>query len=136
VFVLKNAAVKFSGTTDISDHVREVTVEMNAPGVDFRGMGAAGRQIQQGLREDQFTIEAYSDFAAGQIDAVVWPLFSGGSLFLVEVWPAGTVTSATNPKYSGTCILETYQPISGGVGDAAVTPLNLPVNGLISRATV
>jgi hypothetical protein len=133
-FVIKNAWVRVGGQ-DISDHVREISVAMSAPAVDVRAMGAAGRDVLQGLREDQFTLTAYSDFAASQIDTLIYPLFSGASSFLVECAAAGTAISATNPKYSGSCILTDYNPISGSVGDAATTPLTLPVQGIISRAT-
>jgi hypothetical protein len=133
-FIIKLTSVKIN-SQDISDHLREASVSLSAPPVDFRAMGDAGRKVVQGLREDEFALTAYSDFDAGQLDAIVWPLFSGGSVFLVEAWPAGTTTSATNPKYSGSCILTEYTPISGEVGDAAMTPLTLPVNGYVTRAT-
>lgn len=134
-FVLRNAAVRIDNVL-VSDHVTDVAVNMSAADVDTTAMTAGGHQRLQGIRDDSFQITALSDFAAGSIDATIWPLFnSGTSLFLVEVWANGTVTAATNPKYSGTCILIEYTPISGAVGDAASTPLNLPVNGVISRAT-
>lgn len=134
VFVLRNAAVKLN-STDVSAWVSQVEVAMSAEAVDVTTMGAGGRQRIQGIRDDSFTLTAFSDFAASAIDATVWPLFSGSSLFLVEVWASGSTSSATNPKYSGTCILTEYTPISGSVGDAASTPLTLPVNGTITRAT-
>lgn len=141
VFVLRNASVRINGLPaaggkDISDHVKDVHVDMTAADVETTAMGAGGHQRLQGIRDDKFSLTAYSDFAASQIDATIWPLFSGASLFLVEVWANGTVNAGTNPCYSGTCILTEYSPIAGSVGDASMTPLTLPVNGVISRATV
>jgi len=133
-FIVKLSAIKVGGN-DISDHCREITVSLSAPPVDVRAMGTAGREVVQGLREDEFSLTAYSDFAANSIDQIMWPLFSAGTPFLVEAWAAGTTSSATNPKYSGSCILTEYQPIAGEVGDAAMTPLTMPVNGFVSRAT-
>jgi hypothetical protein len=136
-FVLRNAAVRIGGTALFSDHMTDVAVNMAAADVDITAMTAGGHQRLQGIRDDSFALTALSDFAASSIDSVIWPLFnSGTSLFLVEVWANGTTTTATNPCYSGTCILTEYTPISGAVGDAAKTPLPLPVNGVISRATV
>lgn len=136
VFVLRNAAVRIN-SVDLSDHITEVTVNMTQADVDVTAMGAGGRQRIVGIRDDSFTMTALSDFAAGKIDATLWPLFSAtdGSLFLVEVWANGTTTTSTNPKYSGTCILTEYTPIAGAVGDAATTPVTLPVNGTIAKAT-
>lgn len=133
-FVLRNAAVKIN-SIEVSDHVTEVEVNMSADDVDVTAMGAGGHQRLAGIRDDSFKLTVLSDFSASSIDQTIWPLFNGSSLFLVEVWANGTTSSATNPKYSGTCILTEYDPIAGKIGDAATTPLTLPVNGVISRAT-
>lgn len=134
-FILRNAAVRINSVL-VSDHVTDVAVNMTAAEGDTTAMGAGGRQRIQGIRDDSFSITALSDFAASSIDETIWPLFnSGTSLFLVECWANGTTTAATNPKYSGTAILLEYTPIAGAVGDVSKTPLTLPVNGVISRAT-
>lgn len=139
VFVLRNAWVKINGTNDISDHVSEVSVNMTAADVDVTAMGAGGHQRILGIRDDSFTLTAFSDFAANSLDAIMYPLFTAsnnaGSLFLVEVAANGSTISSTNPKYSGTVILTEYTPISGAVGDASTTSLTLPVNGTITRGT-
>jgi hypothetical protein len=135
VYVIRDAAVKIN-SVDLSDHITEVSVAMSADDVDVTAMGAGGRQRLQGIRDDSFTMTALSDFAAGEIDNTVFPLFTSGSLFLVEVWPAGTTTSSTNPKYSGTVVMTgEYTPVSGAIGDAASTPMTFPVNGTITKST-
>lgn len=134
VFVLKNAWVRIAGI-DVTDHITEVEVAMTAEEADFTAMGAGGRQRAQGLRDDSFTFTANSDFAANSIDALIYPIFDAGSTVLVEVAAVGGTISATNPKFSGSCILLEYTPIGGGLGDVAQTPLTLPVNGKITRGT-
>lgn len=133
-FVLRNAACRINSVL-VSDHMTDVAVNMTAADVDQTAMGAGGHQRLQGIRDDSFALTALSDFTASSIDETIWPLFNGASSFLVEVWANGTTSSATNPKYSGTCILTEYTPIAGAVGDISKTPLSLPVNGVISRAT-
>jgi hypothetical protein len=133
-FVLRNAAVRIA-STDFSDHVSEVTVNLTAADVSTTAMGAGGEERLAGIRDDSFELTMFSDFASASVDAVLQAQMYGSSLFLVEVWAAGTTTAATNPKYSGTAILLEYQPIAGSVGDASMTTLQLPVNGTISRAT-
>lgn len=137
---LINAWVRVNGV-DLSDHTSEVSVTMTAADIDITTMGAGGHQRMAGLRDDKFALTMFSDMSAGKVDATLAPLLPnvsipGGSLFLVEVAANGTAISATNPKYSGTCILLEYDPIAGKVGDAAMTPVTLPVNGYITRATV
>ncbi len=134
VFWIQNPWVRVN-SVDLSDHVTEVAVETKADDVDVTASGASGKQHLAGLRDDKFTINMLSDFASAKVDQTLWPLFNGGSAFLVECAAAGTAISATNPKFSGTCVLLTYQPVSGKIGDAAMTSLDMPVNGFIARAT-
>lgn len=133
-FVFVNGAIVIN-SVDLSNHIQEVAVEMTADAVDTTSMGETGHSHVQGLRDDSFSMTAFSDFAAAQLDATLWPIFDGGSVFVVSVWPAGTVTSSTNPKYSGTVVLTEYSPVAGAVGDASMTSLTFPVSGRISRST-
>ncbi len=137
-FVLKSATVRIAGVT-LSTSMVDVTVSMTAPDVPTTAMGNGGVTRIQGIRDDSFTFNAFSDFAANSIDQTMWPLFSSGTTFLVEVSanPSGsTAISSVNPLYSGTCVMTgSYTPIAGSVGAAAMTPLTLPVSGYISRAT-
>jgi len=135
VFVLRNPSFRVAGV-DLSDHVAELAVNGSAADVDVTASGAGGHQRILGIRDDEFTATFFSDFATGKVDDTLWPNFAGGSLFLVEAWANGTVSSATNPKYSGTCILTNYSPIAGAIGDASQTDVTFPVNGTIARAIV
>lgn len=131
---LTNAAVKL-GSTDFSDHVTDVTVNLSAAENDVTAMGSAGMRRAAGLRDDSFDLTLLSDYASGSVDAFLQAQVAGGSLFLVEVWANGTATSATNPKYSATCICTEFNPISGSVGDTALSSVKLLADNLITRAT-
>ena len=133
-FVLRNAYVLIN-QVDLSTAMREVHVEMTADDVDVTAMGAGGHQHLAGIRDDKLTFTAYSDFTAARVDATVRPLFYAASLFTAAVAASGSTVSATNPLFWGTFALLTYSPISGAVGDAAMTPLELVCNGTISTAT-
>lgn len=98
-------------------------------------MGASGLDRDYGLKDESFELTLFSDFANSSVDAKLWALYNGGSAFLVEAWPtAGTVTSAANPKYSGTCILPDYA-FGGAATDLLMVDVVLPVKGTVSRAT-
>ena len=132
--VLKNAAVKIGGV-DLSDHVRSATVSRNFDQVDVSGMGDTARQTALGLSDDQFQVDFLQDYDSAKVDETLWPLV-GGSVFNVEVWPSGTTTSATNPKFSASCILVNYSPIAGAFGAANETSVTFKTNGTaIGRAT-
>lgn len=130
-FVLRNAKVAFDGV-DFSTAVREVTVECSAADVDVTAMGAGGQQHLAGIRDDKFTFTCYSDFASSGLHATLSAKFAAAGTVAVQVIPVGSTISATNPMFAGYAPLLTYNPVSGAVGDAAMTPLEMPVNGTIS----
>lgn len=132
--VITNAWVRLNNV-DISDHVRKAVVNESNEQIDVTAMGAAGKSRTPGLADDKITLELYQDWASSSIDQTLAPLARGGSAFLVEVSAAGTAISATNPKWSGTCLLFDYTPLDASVGELALVTIDLPVNGTITRAT-
>lgn len=133
-FVLRNCQVGIDGV-DLSDHVREVTVELTADDVDVTAMGAGGHQHLAGIRADSFTFTMYSDFASSKVHATINPKFVAAGTVAVEVIPTNSAIGTTNPRFSGYCPVLTYTPVGGAVGDAAMTPINLPVNGTVTVTT-
>lgn len=135
-YVIKTTYIELAGV-DVSRLCRSVSVELTAEDVDVTAMGAGGRTHLAGLRDDKITIEAYSDFTASTgLDALLsGPFYAAGT---VTCWtfPTSSTVSSSNPRYGGTFQLLTYNPISGAVGDASMTPIELvPFSGTISRAT-
>lgn len=130
-FVLRNVVVGIDGT-DVSNHIREVTVAMSAAEVPVTAMGAGGVQRMAGIRDDRFTFSAFSDFAASQIHSLINTKFAAAGTFEIKVTSNTSTISATNPVFIGYCPALSYNPISGAVGDAAMTPLDFPVNGTIT----
>ncbi len=131
-FVLRNAFISIDGT-DLSNHCRECSVNLSADDVDVTAMGAGGHGHLAGIRDDRFTFTFYSDFAASSVDTVLSSKFYGGTTpFVIHVAANTSTASATNPVYSGTTFLLTYTPVSGAVGDAAMTPLEFVLQGTIT----
>lgn len=135
-FILRNAGVAFDGV-DLSTLIREVSVECSAAEVSTTAMGAGGEQRVAGIRDDKYTFTAYSDFAPSKLHAILGAKFAAAGTVEVKVTASqsGTVGEG-NPMFIGYCPLLTYNPVSGAVGDAAMTPLELPVSGTITFATV
>ena len=133
-FVLRNCIVGIDGV-DMSDHVKEVAVELSADDVDVTAMGAGGHQHLAGIRDDKFTFTVYSDFASAKIHQTVNPKFVAAGTFEIKVTPSGSTIGTANPLFIGYCPVLSYTPVGGAVGDAAMTPLNLPVSGTITVAT-
>lgn len=133
--VLTDASLTVNGV-DLSDHVQTVTVQMDSEDLDATAMGATSRSHRAGLRDDRFTATFFQDYATGETDATLSPLI-GSTGFTVIAKPTSAAVSATNPSYTGVCILLTYQPIAGTVGEMSMTEVEFPMaeGSKITRAT-
>lgn len=138
IYVIKDAVLTVDGV-DLSDHCTSVEVQTTAEDIDATTMVAAGAALgtvrRQGKRDDMFSVTFLSDFAASEVDATLWPLMNTGSVFVVTAKSSTDATSATNPLFSGSCIITSYSPIAGNVGELATTDVDFPVTGVITRAT-
>jgi hypothetical protein len=122
-FTLTDAYVSVNGTA-ISDHLSSVTVESSADEIEFTSFGTSGfREFGSGLKDATVSAEAFQDFAAASLDAILYPLYNTGGTFALEVRPTSSAASSTNPKYTMTSRLFSYSPIAGAVGDASTTSL-------------
>ncbi len=135
-FIIRNGYVQINGT-DCTSLIQSVSVEMTSDQVDVTALGAGAHQFLPGLRTDQFVMNAYSDFTATTgLNAVLWPLFSTNATFSINVAPFTSTVGTANPFFNGTVSLFGYNPVSGAVGAAAMTPLTfMAVSGTFTMAT-
>lgn len=120
--VLKDASVVVN-SVNISDHCSEVQIETERDEVDFTAMGATNKVTKAGLGDATITCTVFSDYAAGSIDATMFPLSTSDTPFTVVVKPTSAAVSTSNPSYTMSALLFNYSPISGSIGDAASTDL-------------
>lgn len=130
--VLTDTSVVIAGV-DLSDHVRSITLNYNSEPQDITAMGDTTRNRIGGLLDWNISIEFNQDFAANEVDAT---LFSNvGSTVTFVGKPTSDAVSSTNPSFSGTALLSSYQPINGSVGDVHTTTIQLEAAGTLTRAT-
>lgn len=133
--VLKDCYVVVNGT-NFSDHTSSCEINMSKDEVETTNFSGSGRERVAGLQDNSFTITFQQDFAAANVDAVLFPLWNNETEFTVEIRPTSAAVGPNNPKYTGTCILLEYQPLSGDVGDLSETEVEFPVQrGTFARAT-
>jgi hypothetical protein len=135
-FVLRDAVVTVAGT-NLSDHFSSIEIDQPAEEVEFTGFGSGYREFGQGLKDATINGEVFTDFAAGNVDAVLFPLYDSGGTFTVTVKATSSATSSTNPQYSMVSRLFNYNPIAGAVGDASTTTVTFRNAGTagITRGT-
>jgi hypothetical protein len=121
---------------DLSDHCSSVEVALKKDSVDTTNFGGQGKEQEQGLENDMFTLELQQDYSAAEVDSVLWPLYESGDEFTVTVKPVTGSVSLTNPEYSATCILMEYSPLSGKPGQLSTVKVPIPVQrNTFARAT-
>jgi len=131
-FVLTDATLTVGGT-DLSDHIRCISLDYGAELQDDTVMGDTTRSVAGGLMTWAFTVEWLQDYAVGEVDATLFSLV-GTSVALVGK-PTSASVSTTNPSYSGSGILGSYNPMGGGVGDQATASTVFTAAGPLTRAT-
>lgn len=130
--VLVDASVVIGGV-DLSDHVRSLTINYSADMVEDTSMGDDTHLMKGGLKNWSMDIEFAQDYAVGEVDATLFDLV--GTTFVVTAKSTSGAVSTTNPSFSGTGILESYNPIAGAVGELATAPITIQAAGTLARAT-
>lgn len=123
--VLKDCSITVN-SVDFSDHCSSVEVNLSKDEVETTNFSGSGRERVAGLKDDNFVLNFQQDFAVGEVNATLFPLYKNETEFTVTVKPTGAAVSASNPEYSATCILLEYQPLSGKVGDLSETEVTFP----------
>jgi hypothetical protein len=118
---------------DLSPFVKSVTINYAAEMLDETAMGDTTRINLGGLKNWSIDVEFIQDF--GSTPAPDVDLFSlVGTTFACVIRPVkSSAKSATNPEYTGTGILESYNPIGNGVGELAMAPITIQSAGTLSR---
>lgn len=133
-YVIFNPYVYLNGASDVSDHVKSATLEVAVEEQDTTDAASSGwKEALGGLKSGTLSLELYDDKASSSIDSILWPLL--GTVVAFQVNAAGSSTSATNPKYTGSVLINGTTPIAGGVGEVAMISLKFPTTGAVSRAT-
>jgi hypothetical protein len=132
----KYAATDHSITVNgsaFSTALQSVELMVEAAELETTAFGGTFRERIGGLKTGSVTLNFFQDFAAGQVDATLFPLL--GSNATVVVKPTSGTVSATNPAFTAVCLVTQYTPFSTSVGDIATTSVTWPTTGTVSRAT-
>lgn len=131
--VITTRYVSLNGT-DISSSLAGASLEITAEEVDKTSLGSSGwREVAAGLKSGSITLNFLQDFAAGSVDATLYPLI--GTYATAVFRPTSGTISSTNPAYTAVALVSQYTPISGQIGDLETFDVTFPTSGEITRAT-
>jgi hypothetical protein len=109
----------------------ELTVEVEEKDVtNYASLG--WKEVIGGLKSGELGCEFLQDFAASQLDAIMWPLL--GTVVPFEVRADQGAASTSNPKYTGSILINGWNPLTGSVGDEATVSMGFPTSGAVTRA--
>jgi hypothetical protein len=122
--------------TDFSDHIRQVTLNLDVNMQDFTTFGDGAFVAQKpGLKSGAISIDFNNDFAASSVDATFGAAFLNGTLIYLDIKPTNAARSATNPSYVFAGYVSKYTPVGNSVGDRAAAPVEITVTGSYGRLT-
>ena len=132
--VFLNNGVKLTvNAVDLSDHVTAVTINRSFDELEVTAMGDSGHKFVKGLEASSITIDFLNDTASSNVLQTLQGLW--GSSTTVTVKQTSAATSATNPLYTMTCLINGTTDINGAVGDLGMQSVTWNVNGTIAVTT-
>jgi hypothetical protein len=131
-FVATDYNITINGSP-FSSSLAAVTLDITVEEQDTTSFGNTARTRVGGLQDASISLDFHQDFAAGAVDATLFPLL--GSYATVVVKPTSGTVTATNPTYTAVCLVTQYQPYASTVGDLATLSVSWPVSGPVVRGT-
>lgn len=120
--------------TDLSSYTRKAEVAVEVEDKEVTTYASLGwKEILGGLKSGELGIEFLQDVAATKIDSIMWPLL--GTVVTFEVRADQAAVGTSNPKYTGSVLIKSWNPIEGSVGDEASVGVTFPTSGAVTRAT-
>lgn len=137
-FVMTDAFVELNGV-DLSAWVSSVTLNPEREAQEDTSMGNATRTNLPGLKTWGVEIELKQDYSASAVDQTIWPLFDNGTTFTWKLRAKkASAKSTTNPEWSATGFITSYNPVGGSVGEKAAATISIVPGGSapdLARAT-
>lgn len=133
LIALTNAYILIGGS-DLSDHCSSVELEFEAEELDSTTFSTSGWGSNLGgLKSGTLTLGIKGDYAAANIDSILWGFF--GTVQTFEVKAVNAARSTANPSYTGSVLVSKLTPVTGDVGNLVEFDLAWPTTGTVQRLT-
>jgi len=130
---MSNGVVLTVNAVDLSNHVTSCTINRSFDELEVTAMGDSGHKFVKGLEASSITIDFLNDTATSNVLQTLQAAW--GTNVTVTAKQTSAVTSATNPLYTMTCLVNNTTDINGAVGDLSTQSLTLNVSGTIAVST-
>jgi hypothetical protein len=117
----------------LTDHVTAATINRTFDELEVTAMGDTAHKFVKGLEASTITLDFLSDTAAANVNATLQAAW--GTTVPLTLKQSSAVTSATNPLYSTTILVNNTTDINGAVGDIATQSITFTCNSPIVITT-
>ena len=130
---LNNGVVVTVNAVDLSAYVSSVTLNRQFDELEVTAMGDSGHKFVKGLEASSVTIDFFNDTATAKVLATLQA--GWGTSTTVTLKQTSSATSATNPLYTMSCLINGTTDINGAVGDLGTQSVTWNVNGIVAITT-
>jgi hypothetical protein len=130
---LANTGVLTVNSVDLSTLVTNVVINRSFDELEITSLGDTGHKFVKGLEASSITIDFLNDSASAktlQTLNTTW-----GTSVTVTFKQTSAVTSAENPLYTMTCLINNTTPVNGAVADLSTQSVTWNVMGTIAITT-
>ena len=130
---MSNGVVLTVNAVDLSNHVTSVTLNRSFDELEVTAMGDSGHKFVKGLEASSVTIDFLNDTATTNVLQTLQAQW--GNNATVTLKQTSAATSATNPLYTMTCLINNTTDINGAVGDLSTQSVTWNVSGTVAITT-
>ena len=132
---LSNGVVLTVNAVDLSTLVSSVTINRSFDELEVTAMGDSGHKFVKGLEASSITVDFFNDSESQKTLQTLNSSSVWGNNITVTAKQTSAATSATNPLYTMTCLVNNTTPINGAVGDLSTQSVTWNVSGTIVVTT-
>ena len=130
---LNNTVVVTLNSVALTDHVTSATINRVFDELEVTAMGDTAHKFVKGLEASTITLDFLSDTAAANVNATLQAAW--GTTVTITLKQTSAATSATNPLYSTTILVNNTTDINGAVADIATQSITFTCNSPIVITT-
>jgi hypothetical protein len=130
---LNNAAVVTLNSVDISAYVTAVTINQSFDELEITAMGDTAHKFVKGLEASTITLDFLNDNATSATIQTLRAAY--GTTVALTIKQTSAATSATNPLYSTTVLVNNLQNVNGSVADVSSQSITFTCNSVITVTT-
>ena len=130
---LSNGVVVTLNSVALSDHVTSATINRSFDELEVTAMGDTAHKFVKGLEASTIMLDFLSDTAAANVNATLQAAW--GTTVALTLKQTSAATSATNPLYSTTVLVNNTTDINGATADIATQSITFTCNSAIVITT-